>query len=553
VPRILVVDDNPELLALLSSAFEEAGYTVQTAQRGRAAIELAKKERPDLAVVDVLLPDVMGFEVGEALQRQRVPVAFMSGVHKGGKAAANATFKYGAVGYFEKPFERKTLLALVEKLVPVRPAKPAQAWDVESAPGVDGPGDAMELTGSIDLTSGETSSKIQGAKLRLRGGIAATRTPLPPLPPPVLTPSMYVQMTSLPPTPRSQLMKPSSAPGQPKPPSGSFNIDVGLPPSAPRASASTSSVAAQSRQSGPPPVPPSLPPKPTVPPPPPPDSLVSQPSGFQLLGPQPTPALKPSGKSSPGINRPPPPPLEALAELPRDRGSVHEGDIDDNLPQLFAAFLAAQETGELGLSRGQVKKIVYFEKGMPVFALSNLVAERLGQFLVRAGKIDEQTLKTVLQEASDTSQRTGDVLILMGLLTEQERLYYVGQQIKSILYSLFAWTDGRYQLSFQDKARKERIKLDIHPATLVLRGVKKLYKPERIARLLTLDDRPTPGIDPLFQLSDVELQGWEALMIAHCDGTRTARELIAQSGKSEAEALGTLAALISMRILEKRR
>lgn len=555
MPRILVVDDNPELLALLSSAFEEAGYTVQTAQRGRAAIELAKKEKPDLAVVDVLLPDVMGFEVGEALQRQRVPVAFMSGVHKGGKAAANATFKYGAVGYFEKPFERKRLLALVEKLVPVRPAKPAQAWDVESAPGVDGPGDAMELTGSIDLTSGETSAKIQGAKLRLRGGIAATRTPLPPINPPVLTPSMYVQMTSLPPTPRSELMKPSSSPGQakPKPPSGSFTIDLGLPPSAPRASASTSSVAAQSTQPVPQPVTPSLPPKPTVPPPPLPDSLLSKPSGFQLLGSKASPVAKQAGKSSPGITRPPPPPLEALTELPRDRGSVHKGEIDDNLPQLFAAFLAAQETGELGLSRGQVKKIVYFEKGMPVFALSNLVAERLGQFLVRAGKIDEQTLKTVLQEANDTSQRTGDVLILMGLLTEQERLYYVGQQIKSILYSLFTWTDGSYQLSFQDKARKERIKLDIHPATLVLRGVKKLYKPERIARLVTLDDRPTPGIDPLFQLSDIELQGWEALMIAHCDGTRTARELITQSGKSEAEALGTLAALISMRILEKRR
>jgi len=54
--RILVVDDNPELLTLLSSSFEEAGYQVQTAARGRTALDLARKERPDLVVLDVLLP-----------------------------------------------------------------------------------------------------------------------------------------------------------------------------------------------------------------------------------------------------------------------------------------------------------------------------------------------------------------------------------------------------------------------------------------------------------------------------------------------------------------
>jgi DNA-binding response OmpR family regulator len=157
-PRILVVDDNPELLALLSSAFEEAGYAVQTALRGRNALDLAKKERPDLAVLDVLLPDLMGFDVAEALKKLRVPFIFISGVHKGGKAAANAIGKYGAAGYFEKPFERKALLAMVEKILPTKAVAQAQAWDVESGPGVEGAGDNMELTGRIDLISEGTSA-----------------------------------------------------------------------------------------------------------------------------------------------------------------------------------------------------------------------------------------------------------------------------------------------------------------------------------------------------------------------------------------------------------
>jgi len=117
-PRILVVDDNPELLTLLSSSFEEAGYLVFTAARGRTALDLAKKEKPAMAVVDVLLPDLMGFDVAEALKRLRIPFVLMSGVHKGGNASTTAISRYGALAFFEKPFDRSALLAAVRKAVP---------------------------------------------------------------------------------------------------------------------------------------------------------------------------------------------------------------------------------------------------------------------------------------------------------------------------------------------------------------------------------------------------------------------------------------------------
>jgi hypothetical protein len=202
--------------------------------------------------------------------------------------------------------------------------------------------------------------------------------------------------------------------------------------------------------------------------------------------------------------------------------------------------------------KGQVKKIIFFEGGFPVFALSNLVADRLGQFLVRAGKIDEETLKQAAEQAARTRQRTGDVLIRLGALEEEERLYYVGQQIKSILYSVFAWEEGIFTLSFQARARKEAIKLDIHPANLIMRGVKKLYKPERLRRLMPHAARPTPSQDPSFNLSDVELQAWEAHLLPRCDGGRSVSELVKAAGKPENEVLGTLVALTSLRVLELR-
>ena len=82
-----------------------------------------------------------------------------------------------------------------------------------------------------------------------------------------------------------------------------------------------------------------------------------------------------------------------------EKDGIRRGDLKDNLPHLLAAFYNAKETGELGLMKGQVKKIIFFEGGFPVFALSNLVADRLGQFLVRAGKIDEETLEQAAEQA----------------------------------------------------------------------------------------------------------------------------------------------------------
>jgi hypothetical protein len=396
----------------------------------------------------------MGFDVAEALKRLRIPFIFMSGVHKGGKSAANATGKYGALAYFEKPFERRALLDEVRKRLPVIPPPPqAMAFDVEAAPEVSETEPEFQLTNRVPVLGSQ-------GKATLKGG----------------------------------------GPIQLKP------VDPDL---AERLSASevTSPQRVASR------------------------SVVEAP-----------PSEEPA--------RAEPVPPEALRPLETE--GARRGELKDNLPQLLAAFYAAKETGELGLSKGQVKKVVYFEAGMPVFALSNLVADRLGQFLVRAGKIDEATLKQAADEAARTGHRTGDVLILHGSLGEEERLYYVAQQIKSILYSLFAWEEGTYQIAFRDRAQNEAIKLDIHPANLIMRGIKKLYKPARLRRLLSLDARLIPSQEPLFNLTDVELQPWEAHLLPRCDGSRTVRQLIQLSGKSENEGLASLVALTALRVLDAR-
>ncbi len=436
-PKILVVDDNQELLTLLTQLFEDAGYQVVGAARGKQALELARGQDIKLAVLDLLLPDMMGFHLADALRKElaKLPLIFITGVFKGGKHALEAKQKYATAGYFEKPFEAQKLLEAIAALVP--PEKPAAPASIEDAFEVeldidveeDTPQDAMELTGKIKVSGENISAELTGEKLTA-SSVAKGQT---------------------------QGMRPP-------------------PPGTPRPAGPTRSTDPKSRR----------------------------------------------------------------------------GDLKDSLPSLINAFYLSKETGELGVQRGKVKKVVYFERGTPVFALSNLASDRFGQFLVRVGKIKPEQLADASAVAAASKRRTGDVLVERNLLRDTERLYYVGQQVKAIIYSLFGWEDGTYVMSFREKATKESIKLDVHPANLIVRGIKKLYKPERLRRLVHADDRLLPSLQPAYQLGEIELERWEAELLPRIDGTRTVAELISASGRPEHVVLALLASLFSLNVIERR-
>ncbi|MFL5300309.1 MAG: response regulator transcription factor, partial [Anaeromyxobacteraceae bacterium] len=190
--KILLVDDNAELLRLLARLVEAEGWDAVSCPRGKAAIEAIAKEVPAVAVVDVLLPDMMGYEVGAALKKVGVPFVFMTGIFKGGRASSEARVQHGAAGYFEKPFEARKLLDAISALLPVEPPRRAQPpapvargsdFDVELGVEGDEPLDALSLTGKVQVTeSGRISATIRGASLEVAPVAAPPSATPPPLP-----------------------------------------------------------------------------------------------------------------------------------------------------------------------------------------------------------------------------------------------------------------------------------------------------------------------------------------------------------------------------------
>ncbi len=115
VSKILIVDDVQLNLDLMKEILSEKGYMIATAINGRSAIAKAKAHKFDLILLDVVLPDIDGFEVCQHLksnmQTQDIPIIFLTAKRE--KDSIIKGFQLGAVDYIPKPFSKEELLARV--------------------------------------------------------------------------------------------------------------------------------------------------------------------------------------------------------------------------------------------------------------------------------------------------------------------------------------------------------------------------------------------------------------------------------------------------------
>lgn len=118
-PRILVVDDEPEAVELIAFNLRQAGYSVSSAADGAEALQKARAQLPDLVVLDVMLPEMDGFEVCKLLRREpdtaRIPVIMLTA--KAAEVDRVLGLELGADDYVVKPFSPRELLLRVRKLL----------------------------------------------------------------------------------------------------------------------------------------------------------------------------------------------------------------------------------------------------------------------------------------------------------------------------------------------------------------------------------------------------------------------------------------------------
>jgi two-component system, OmpR family, alkaline phosphatase synthesis response regulator PhoP len=124
--QILVVDDSPELLGIISQRMRERGFTVTTASDGEAALEQARVVHPDLVLLDVVMPKKSGWEVARAMRNDpalsTTKIIIMTAL--GEELNENASPLFGADLTLDKPFDLGQLDDAVDAMLATLPARP---------------------------------------------------------------------------------------------------------------------------------------------------------------------------------------------------------------------------------------------------------------------------------------------------------------------------------------------------------------------------------------------------------------------------------------------
>ncbi len=171
-PRILVADDDPWILKMVTTVLEQRGYAVQTAEDGEAAYEMATAQPPDLLITDVMMPKVDGWTLVRALRSKPefsfVPVIFLTALASDDDRIRG--FRLGADDYLPKPFRFEELDLRVSKtmryrdLIETKTRSQVRAATNtpgdEPAPGLEGKLDQVGLPSLLTLLELERKSGI---------------------------------------------------------------------------------------------------------------------------------------------------------------------------------------------------------------------------------------------------------------------------------------------------------------------------------------------------------------------------------------------------------
>jgi hypothetical protein len=143
------------------------------------------------------------------------------------------------------------------------------------------------------------------------------------------------------------------------------------------------------------------------------------------------------------------------------------------LSQILQHLQSIRATGVLTVEHDSQVKSIHLKEGQIVFASSNLEQDRLGEMLLKAGKLTRQQYAQSVEVLKATGKRQGAVLVELGFLTPKELFDGLKYQILEILYSLFLLTEGGYRFVAGELPRHV-IPLEIELLTFLTEAIKRI-------------------------------------------------------------------------------
>lgn len=211
---------------------------------------------------------------------------------------------------------------------------------------------------------------------------------------------------------------------------------------------------------------------------------------------------------------------------------------DNDIVSILSRIGRDQRDGALMLQDGQVKKLVFFEQGVPVGIKSNLVDEFLGQMLVNEGVITQEICQASLEEISKTRRHQGETLLTMGFITQEMLDKALTRQFLLKYQQLLTWSMGAFRIKDTPVPAAYYTAPKSHPVQMMWDGIfciRPLYRVlPLMERVMSCEVVWTGGA---FDLSPLVFQPEAATLFDKVSGEFTAEQAIAASTDPETATL----------------
>ena len=211
------------------------------------------------------------------------------------------------------------------------------------------------------------------------------------------------------------------------------------------------------------------------------------------------------------------------------------------VPDVHQHLRQSQSTGILTLVAGGARKALYVKDGRVVFASSNLPNDRLGEILLREGKITVEEYEASIR-AITKGKRQGKVLVEMGALSPKDLWEGVQFQVQEIVYGVFQWDEGQFHFEESTLPEKERITVDLDIQDLILAGLRRVDANGRVQSRF-------PEGDAVLERTTSEvpaaLEPYEVHVLKLVDAERSVLDICRESEIGDNETQKVLYALVS--------
>jgi len=230
-----------------------------------------------------------------------------------------------------------------------------------------------------------------------------------------------------------------------------------------------------------------------------------------------------------------------------------QGSIKDtSLVRILVHLNRSIKTGTLTVSTPTATKKIFLKMGDVIFAYSTYEDDRLGEMLLKAGKITVEQYDESVEILKSTGKKQGAILVELGYLTPKELFWGLKYQVNEIIQGMFLLEDAQYEFREGDIPAQEVISLKMSMGNLIYAGINRITNWTRIRNEMPDTDSVLKlSEDPLSLFQDIELSPQDKKILSLIAGGKTIKEIIDNSWMGSFEALRILYVLWSIGMIEK--